>query len=50
MVHQIVAQDLNMKKVCIKAIPENFNDQEVCRNDVSAEMLEQLETEPHFLN
>jgi hypothetical protein len=50
-VHQIVTQDLNMRKVCTKMVPENLNDnQKVHRNKVSAEMLERLETEPDFLN
>jgi hypothetical protein len=50
MVHQIAAQDLNMRKVCTKVIPENFNDHKARQNNVSAEMLEQLETGPDFLN
>jgi hypothetical protein len=47
MVHPIVTQDLNMRKVCAKMVPKNLNDdQKVRRNEVSAEMLERLETEP----
>jgi hypothetical protein len=51
MVHQIDKQDLNMRNVCAKMVPKNLNeDQKVHRKEVSAEMLEWLETEPHFLN
>jgi hypothetical protein len=32
-------------------VPENLNDnQKACQNEVSAETLERLETEPDFLN
>jgi predicted unusual protein kinase regulating ubiquinone biosynthesis (AarF/ABC1/UbiB family) len=49
-VHQIVTQDLNMRKVCAKMVPKNLNDyQKARRNEVSAEMLERLESEPDFL-
>jgi predicted transcriptional regulator len=49
-VHKIVTQDPNMRKVCAKTLPENLNDdQKVRRNEVSAQMLERLETEPDFL-
>jgi hypothetical protein len=34
-VHQIVTQDLNMRKVCPKMVPENMNDnQKAHRNKV----------------
>jgi hypothetical protein len=44
-VHQIVTQNLNMRKLCAKMVLKNFNDdQKARRNEVSAEMLEWLET------
>jgi transposase len=50
-VHQIVTQDLNMRKLCAKMVPEKLNDdQKARRNEVSAETRERLETEPDFLN
>jgi hypothetical protein len=50
-IHQIATQDLIMRTVCKKLFPENLNDdQNASRNEVSAEMLEHLETEPDFLN
>jgi hypothetical protein len=50
MVHQIVTQDLNMRKVCAKRVPKNLNDdQKAGRNEVSTEMTEHLETESDFL-
>jgi hypothetical protein len=51
MVHQIVTQDLNMRKVCAKMVPENVNGNLKARqNEVSTEMLERHKTEPDFLN
>jgi predicted DNA-binding protein YlxM (UPF0122 family) len=50
-VHQIVTHDLNTGKVCAKMISKNLNDdQNARRKELSAEMLERLETEPGFLN
>jgi hypothetical protein len=50
-VHQIVTRDLNMRKVCARMVPKySIDDQKGRRNEVSAEMLERLETEPDFLN
>jgi hypothetical protein len=50
-VHQVVTRDLNMRTVCAKMVPENLNDdQKAHRNEVSAEMLQRLETEPDFVN
>jgi hypothetical protein len=50
-VHQIATQDLIMRTACAKLFPENLNeDQNASRKEVSAEMLEHLETEPDFLN
>jgi hypothetical protein len=46
-----VTQDLNMREVYAKMVPKNLNDgQKGRRNEVSAEKLEQLESEPDFLN
>jgi hypothetical protein len=43
MVHQIVTQGMNTRKVCAKMVPKNFNDdQKVRRNEVSAEVLKRL--------
>jgi hypothetical protein len=40
-----------MRKVCAKMVPKKLNDdQKACLNEVSAEMLERLETEPDVLN
>jgi hypothetical protein len=50
-IQQIVTEDLNMRKLCAKIVPKGLNDdQKACPNDMSAEMLEQLETELDFLN
>jgi gamma-glutamyl phosphate reductase len=50
MINQIVTQGLNMRKVCAKMVPRNLkDDQKAGRNEVSAEMLERLKTEPDFL-
>jgi hypothetical protein len=49
MVHQVVTQELNIRKVCAKLVPKNLDDdKKACRNEVLAEMLEQLETDPDF--
>jgi hypothetical protein len=49
MIHQIVTQDLNVRKVCARMSPKNLNDdQNARRNEVSVEMLERLETGPGF--
>jgi hypothetical protein len=40
-----------MRTMCAKMVPKNLNDdQKACRNEVLAEMLEWLKTEPYFLN
>jgi hypothetical protein len=50
-VHQTVTQNLNMRKVCAEMVSKNLNDdQRARRKEVSAEMLERLETEPDILN
>ena len=47
-VHQILTQDLNMRKVCAKMVPKNLTtEQEANRRDVS---LDRLEREPEFFS
>jgi hypothetical protein len=47
---KIVTQDLNIRKFCVKIVPENVNDDKNAgRNDVSVKVLERLETKSHFL-
>jgi hypothetical protein len=49
-VHQIITQDMNIRKVGAKMVPKHLNDdQKARRNEASAETLERLETEPDFL-
>jgi hypothetical protein len=49
-VHQTVTRDLNMRRVCGKILKKYLNDdQKAGRNEVSAEILERLETQPGFL-
>jgi hypothetical protein len=48
-VHQIHTQDLHMRKLCAKMVPNNVNDQKARRNKVSVEMLKRPET-GHVLN
>jgi predicted unusual protein kinase regulating ubiquinone biosynthesis (AarF/ABC1/UbiB family) len=48
--HQIVTQDLDMREMCAKMVPKILkDDQKASRKEVSAEMLERLETESDFL-
>jgi hypothetical protein len=48
-VHQIVAENLNTREACAKMVPKILNDdQKARRNELSAEILERLETEPDF--
>jgi hypothetical protein len=43
-VYQIVAHDSNMRKMCVKMVPETLNDdQKACPIEVSAETHEWLE-------
>jgi hypothetical protein len=47
--HQMVTQDLHMRKVCAKMDPKPLNEgQNAGRNEVSAERLERFENEPDF--
>jgi hypothetical protein len=48
-VYQIVTKDFNMREVCKDVSKKNLNDEKARRHEVSAEMLELLETEPDFL-
>jgi hypothetical protein len=51
MVHKIVTQDFDMRTVCAKMVPKNWNDdQKAHRIEVLAEILERLRTDPYFLN
>jgi hypothetical protein len=49
MVRHIVTQDLNIRKVYAKMVPKNLDNQKAGQNEVSAEMLERLETDLDFL-
>lgn len=50
-VHQIVTQDLMMRKVCAKLVPRVLTaEQKQQRVDVCREMLNALENNPHFLD
>jgi len=48
-IHQILTQDLDMRKVCTKMVPENLTtEQKVNRRDVCLDLLDCLEREPEF--
>ena len=48
-VHQVLTQDLDMRKVCTKMVPKNFtNEQKANRRDVCLDFLDRLEREPEF--
>ena len=50
-IHQILTQDLDMRKVCAKIVPKNLTtEQKVCRRDVCLDLLDRLEREPEFFN
>ena len=50
-VHQILTQDLDMRKVCAKMISENLTiEQKVSRRDVCLDLLDRLEREPEFFS
>ena len=52
-VHQILTQDLDMRKVCAKMVPKNLNlttEQKANRRDVCLDLLERLEREPEFFS
>jgi len=47
--HQILTQDLDMKKVCAKMVPKNLTtEQKANRRDVHLDLLDRLEREPEF--
>ena len=48
-VHQILTQDLDMRKVCAKMVPKNLTtEQKANRRDVCLDLLDLLEREPEF--
>ena len=50
-VHQILTQDLDMRKVCAKIIPKNLTtEQKVNQRDVCLDLLDCLEKEPEFFS
>ena len=50
-VHQILTQDLDMRKVCAKMVPKNLmTEQKVNWRDVCLDLLDRLEREPEFFS
>ena len=50
-VHQILTQDLHMRKVCAKMVPKNLTaEQKDDRRDVRLDLLDRLEREPQFFS
>jgi len=50
-VHQILTQDLDMRKVCAKMVPKNLTTkQKANRRDVCLDLLDRLEREPEFFS
>jgi len=50
-VHQILTQDLDMRKVCAKMVLKNLTtEQKINRRDVCLELLDLLEREPEFFS
>jgi len=50
-VHQILTQDLDMRKVCAKMVPKNLKtEQKASRWDVCLDLLDRLEREPEFFS
>jgi len=48
-VHQILTQDLGMRKLCAKMVPKNLTtEQNANRRDVCLDLLDHLEREPEF--
>ena len=48
-VHQILTQDLDVRKVCTKMVPKNLKtEQKASRRDVCHDLLDRLEREPEF--
>ena len=49
--HQILTQDLDMRKVCAKMVPKNLTtEQKASRRDVCLDLLDRLEREPEFFS
>jgi len=50
-VHQILTQDLDMRKVCAKMVPKNLTtEQKANRWDVCLDFVDRLEREPEFFS
>lgn len=50
-VHNILTQDLDMRKVCAKMVPKNLTtEQKANRRDVCLDLLDRLEREPEFFS
>jgi len=50
-VHQILTQDLDMRKVCVEMVPKNLTtEQKASRRDVCLDLLDGLEREPEFFS
>jgi len=50
-VHQILTQDLDMRKACTKMVPKNLTtEQKANRRDVCLDLLYRLEREPEFFS
>jgi len=50
-VHQILTQDLDMRKVCAKMVPKNLTtEQKANRRDMCLDLLDRLEKEPEFFS
>jgi len=50
-VHQILTQDLDVRKVCAKMVPKNLTkEQKANRRDVRLDLLDRLEREPEFFS
>lgn len=49
-VHQILTNELEMRKICAKMVPKNLSqDQKDLRKERSLDFLESIENDPHFL-
>ena len=50
-VHQILTQDLDMRKVCAKMVPKNLTtEQKANRRDMCLDLLDRFEREPEFFS
>ena len=51
-VHQILTQDLDMRKVCAKMVPKNLTTEQKANNrrDACLDLLDRLEREPEFFS